>query len=277
MKFLFAFVFLFMSMLNVTGQVVTVTGIVTDARDGEPLIGGVVTRIESDLVENQEYVFTDVDGKYSIEVKLGEKLRFFYVGYETVEKRVENKIVIDVKMKETGANITPSCFGIPAFSHSIMASATYSSDDKFGYGLDYRVQYSYFSPCNIKQKVINMFQFGVAFKDVDPSNSEYLFNPYVALSLPSSPSFRYKQNKIFVHPYLDTGYYIDTNFKKESKKGLSYGGGIQVLLKAVRIFGNRRNLSLTAGYSAYRHHSSSNHFYLGMRLNLTRNRVYILM
>lgn len=75
-------------------ELASVTGTVTDTA-GEPLIGVTVT-----VPGTATGVSTDIDGKYTIRVDSKGKLRFSYVGYQTVEEAVEGRSVIDIKMKE---------------------------------------------------------------------------------------------------------------------------------------------------------------------------------
>ena len=72
-----------------------ITGVVTDAGNGEPLPGVNI------LVKGTNTgTTTDFDGKYSIKANPGQVLVFSYVGYNTVEKKVGSSNVINVKMKE---------------------------------------------------------------------------------------------------------------------------------------------------------------------------------
>lgn len=58
-----------------------VTGVVSDAKDGEPLIGCTV-RIKGQSVAT----ITDIDGNYVVEVGENDVLVFSYIGYETMQK-----------------------------------------------------------------------------------------------------------------------------------------------------------------------------------------------
>lgn len=72
----------------------TITGTVTDAANGETLIG--VNIIIKGLNQG---VITDLDGNYSIEVSgKNTVLLFSYIGFETQEIAVDNLGVIDVKL-----------------------------------------------------------------------------------------------------------------------------------------------------------------------------------
>ena len=73
----------------------TVTGTVTDADTGEPLIGvNIVVR------GTTIGTTTDLDGEYSLEVPtLEETLVFSYIGYELVEQSISNRVQINVPMR----------------------------------------------------------------------------------------------------------------------------------------------------------------------------------
>ncbi len=73
----------------------TVSGVVTSASDGEPLIGVSV------LVKGTTNgTITDFDGKYSINASQGQTLVFSYVGFMTQEIVVGNQKQINVNLKE---------------------------------------------------------------------------------------------------------------------------------------------------------------------------------
>lgn len=72
---------------------IEVSGVVTDEA-GEPLIG--VSVIENGLSVGTT---TDLDGKYVLKVKPGATIKFTYVGYQPVEKKVTSGTV-DVTMRE---------------------------------------------------------------------------------------------------------------------------------------------------------------------------------
>jgi TonB-linked SusC/RagA family outer membrane protein len=75
-------------------QQLAVSGTVTD-HAGEPLIGVTVT-----VSGTKTGAITDIDGKYSIQADAKGKLKFSYVGYDTLEESVKGRSVIDVVMKE---------------------------------------------------------------------------------------------------------------------------------------------------------------------------------
>lgn len=76
-------------------QALRVTGTVTSAEDGEPLIGVSVR----DLGNQRNGVTTDIDGKYVISVAPGSKIQFTYVGCDPVEKTITAAGTIDIVMQ----------------------------------------------------------------------------------------------------------------------------------------------------------------------------------
>lgn len=94
LKLLFLTLMLLIGIPYMRAELASVTGTVTDTA-GEPLIGVTVT-----VPGTATGVSTDIDGKYTIRVDSKGKLRFSYVGYQTVEEAVEGRSVIDIKMKE---------------------------------------------------------------------------------------------------------------------------------------------------------------------------------
>lgn len=64
------------------GQI-TVSGVVTSASDGEPMIG-----VSVQLQGTSYGTITDIDGKYSLKADKGQTLVFSYIGYQKAEKKV---------------------------------------------------------------------------------------------------------------------------------------------------------------------------------------------
>ena len=92
-----------LALLFITGlssayaQTVNVTGTVTSAEDGEPLIG-VTIQVKGTTTGSA----TDIDGNYAIKAQIGQTLVFSYVGYTTREIKVD-KTRIDVALLENDA------------------------------------------------------------------------------------------------------------------------------------------------------------------------------
>jgi len=71
-----------------------ITGVVTDAGNGEPLPG-----VNIVVKGTNTGATTDFDGKYTIKANAGQTLVFSYVGYNAVEKAVGDSNVINVQLK----------------------------------------------------------------------------------------------------------------------------------------------------------------------------------
>lgn len=80
--------------LGAAAELVTVSGTVTSASDGEPLIGASVTP-----AGNNQGVATDYDGNYTITVEAGTALRFSYIGF-TDREIVPTGTTLDVALLE---------------------------------------------------------------------------------------------------------------------------------------------------------------------------------
>lgn len=89
---------LLVSAFTMAAQGVKVTGTVTSAEDGEPLIGVSVQSVQNPA----NGVATDIDGNYSITVPAGQTLKFTYVGCKTAERKVTGAGTIDVVMEVEG-------------------------------------------------------------------------------------------------------------------------------------------------------------------------------
>lgn len=81
------------SLATVSAQAITVSGTVTDAKDGTPLVGCSVQ-----IKGTTKGTVTNMNGQYTIQSKKGETLLFQYIGYKQ-EKRVVKSSTLDVKMK----------------------------------------------------------------------------------------------------------------------------------------------------------------------------------
>tara|TARA_R100000306_G_scaffold237_1_gene482 strand:+ start:11514 stop:13325 length:1812 start_codon:yes stop_codon:yes gene_type:complete len=82
-----------MTAVTLQAQEITVTGTVTD-ESNLPLTGvNIIVKGSNNGTQ------TDLDGKYELKAEIGQKLKFSYVGYGTVERKVKGKKPIDVQMK----------------------------------------------------------------------------------------------------------------------------------------------------------------------------------
>lgn len=95
MKKQLLFLLLFLLAVTVCAQQ-TVTGVVTSADDGMPVIGASVV-----VKGTPQGTITDIDGKYSIKASDNSTLVFSFVGLETQQVKVEARSVIDVTLKSS--------------------------------------------------------------------------------------------------------------------------------------------------------------------------------
>lgn len=91
---LFAMLMFVSGIQLMSAQQINITGTVTDVT-GDPLIGVSVT-----VPGTKTRAATDVEGNFSLQADSKGKLRFSYVGYETIEVPVNGRKVINVEMKE---------------------------------------------------------------------------------------------------------------------------------------------------------------------------------
>ena len=82
------------TIVSLKNDAITVSGKVTSAEDGEPLIG-VTVRVK----ESTNGVITDLDGNFSIKAEATDVLVFSYTGMETQEVAINGQTKIDVKLK----------------------------------------------------------------------------------------------------------------------------------------------------------------------------------
>jgi len=86
--------FFLIPLAGAIGQTRTISGTVTDAQDGSPLIGATVL-----VVGTTNGTVTDLDGKYSIQASAGQVLRFSYTGYSSKDFTVAASNAIDMQLE----------------------------------------------------------------------------------------------------------------------------------------------------------------------------------
>ena len=79
------------SSYKVTEQIQTVTGVVVDA-NGEPIIGASV--VEKGTTNG---IVTDMDGKFSLNVKVGTTLQITFVGYQPQDVKATKSMKVVLK------------------------------------------------------------------------------------------------------------------------------------------------------------------------------------
>lgn len=99
MKRLLIFLFCLSATVFAFGQATTVTGKVTDVETGEELIG-VTVKTEG----TNTAAVTDIDGRFSIQARNGQKLLFSYVGYKDAAQKVSGTSM-NVQMQQDQSNL----------------------------------------------------------------------------------------------------------------------------------------------------------------------------
>lgn len=75
-------------------QSFTISGTIIDGESNEPLIGAGI------LVKGAgRGTITNIDGKYSLEVKRGETLVFSFVGYQNQEVAITNQRTLNIALR----------------------------------------------------------------------------------------------------------------------------------------------------------------------------------
>ena len=107
------------SLATVSAQAITVSGTVTDAKDGTPLVGCSVQ-----IKGTTKGTVTNMNGQYTIQSKKGETLLFQYIGYKQ-EKRVVKSSTLDVKMKADEL-VLEECV-VVGYGHELRATKSMST------------------------------------------------------------------------------------------------------------------------------------------------------
>ena len=107
------------SLGRMNAQVITVSGTVTDAKDGNPLVGCSVQ-----IKGTSKGAITNMNGQYTIQSKKGETLLFQYIGYKQ-EKRVVKSSTLDVKMKADEL-VLEECV-VVGYGHELRATKSMST------------------------------------------------------------------------------------------------------------------------------------------------------
>lgn len=107
------------SLGRMNAQVITVSGTVTDAKDGNPLVGCSVQ-----IKGTSKGAITNMKGRYTIQAKKGETLLFQYIGYKQ-ERRVVKSATLDVKMKADDV-VLEECV-VVGYGHELKATKSASA------------------------------------------------------------------------------------------------------------------------------------------------------
>ncbi len=85
---------------NADVQDIEISGVVTDQKTKEPLLGVSVA-----IPGTAKGTITDIDGKYLLKAPSNGKLSFSFIGYETYNVNVNNKKVINVELSASAVNL----------------------------------------------------------------------------------------------------------------------------------------------------------------------------
>lgn len=122
-KLLLACLFLFVGMAMAQTKV---TGTVVSQENGEPVIGAAVK-----ILGTNQGTVTDVNGKFTISVPAGKKLRVSFVGLETVDVSARNGMKIVLKQDaKTLDEVVVTAMGIKRSAKALGYSATAVDGDK---------------------------------------------------------------------------------------------------------------------------------------------------
>ena len=87
-----------MGLATASAQTQTLTGFVTDAADGEPLMGATIK-----VKDTNAGVVTDLDGHYAVKVDNGQTLVVSYIGYITKSVKYTGQATLDVALSADNA------------------------------------------------------------------------------------------------------------------------------------------------------------------------------
>lgn len=123
----FLFLLLFLGLSSAAVAQRTVSGTITDAENGDPLIGASVL-----VTGTSTGTVTDFDGKYSLNVPANaESLTFSYTGYGTQEIVIGDQSVIDIQLSsgETLSEVVVIGYGTATKSEVTSAVTSVSAED----------------------------------------------------------------------------------------------------------------------------------------------------
>jgi TonB-linked SusC/RagA family outer membrane protein len=98
---LMGFLLLILLVNTALGQAGTITGIITDAADGNTLPGATVL-----IKGTSQGTVTDPEGRYNIQAEPDAVLVFSYIGMETLEIPIAGRSIVNVEMRSVAATLT---------------------------------------------------------------------------------------------------------------------------------------------------------------------------
>ena len=94
------FVLCLLCAASASAQAFRITGRVTDANDGSPLVGATVM-----VVGTATATSTDAQGAYAIQASKGDVISFTYVGKAAQKTPVNARTVIDIRMEDDASTL----------------------------------------------------------------------------------------------------------------------------------------------------------------------------
>lgn len=124
--FVTALLLLFMIPLSALAQEVKITGTVTDAANGDEIIGATVK-----VQGAAGGTITDIDGRFQITARVGQSLEFTYIGYQKQVIKVTKAGVMNVRMVEDATSLSEVVVvGYGVMKRSDLTGSVSSIDEK---------------------------------------------------------------------------------------------------------------------------------------------------
>lgn len=124
--FVTALLLLFMIPLSALAQEVKITGTVTDAANGDEIIG-VTVKVQGAAGGT----ITDIDGRFQITARVGQSLEFTYIGYQKQVIKVTKAGVMNVRMVEDATSLSEVVVvGYGVMKRSDLTGSVSSIDEK---------------------------------------------------------------------------------------------------------------------------------------------------
>ena len=240
--------------LSGSAQERTITGRVIDKYDKEPMLGLSISAKHDD--GSIAGTVTDMDGYYLINVKPNSTLIFSYIGYVQQEIFVTDRTTINVEMDCAICDHQMTTSSRTS-AHDFSILGTYAFND-WGYGLEYAyipaLSYLFY-------KIFRYTDLNVRMQSLPHSNLRFF--PHLRISIPLPiPLFTTHQK---LHPYINAGYYFDTDFKTIPQHDWAIGGGLKTRLAHISFKRNYMNIHLIAGYTAYLKTEKKDNVYIGLK------------
>ena len=169
---------------------------------------------------------------------------------------------INIEMEESGNSCYSTKQRSTAHDFSILGAYAFNN---WGYG----VEYAYIPPINNTEnpinKVLRYTDLNIRIQSLPHSNNLRFF-PHLRIIMPVSIPLPATRQRLY--PYINTGYYFDTDFSAISQHNWAIGGGVNTPLSSVRFKRKFMNIHLMAGYTLYSKTEKKDFIYLGLKFYL---------